>query len=50
MFFMFVAMVERQFSQIIKIVQSDNGTKFNCLRNFFHTTSIIFQTSCVGTP
>ena len=35
MFLMSVAMVERKFSQTIKIVQSDNGTEFNCLRNFF---------------
>ncbi|XP_021746631.1 uncharacterized protein LOC110712474 [Chenopodium quinoa] len=50
MFFMFVAMVERQFSQTIKIVQSDNGTEFNCLRDYFDATGIIFQTPCVGTP
>ena len=36
MFLMFnVAMVERQFSQTIKTMQSDNGTEFNSLRDFF---------------
>ena len=50
MFMTFVAMVDKQFGQHITIVQSDNGTEFNCLCEFFHTTGIIFQTSCVGTP
>ena len=34
MFMNFVAMVDRQFSQTIKVVQSDNDTKFNCLISF----------------
>lgn len=50
MFMTFVAMVDRQFGQTIKIVQSDNGTEFKCLYEFFRTTGIIFQSSCVGTP
>ena len=50
MFMMFVAMVDRQFNQKIKIVQSDNGNEFNCLFEFFNATGIIFQHSCVGTP
>nr|GMC82663.1 Retrovirus-related Pol polyprotein from transposon TNT 1-94 [Ipomoea batatas] len=50
MFLSFVAMIDRQFSQSIKVVQSDNGTEFKCLRDFFSATGILFQTSCVGTP
>ena len=50
MFMSFVAMVERQFSQTIKIVRSDNGTEFNCLLDYFSASGILFQTSCVGTP
>ena len=41
----FVAMADRQFSSTIKIVQSDNGTEFNCLHDFFTA-----QTSCASTP
>ena len=50
MFMTFVAMVDRQFGQSIKIVQSDNGTEFNCLFDFFQAIGVIFQSSCVGTP
>ncbi|CAH9119111.1 unnamed protein product [Cuscuta epithymum] len=50
MFMNFCAMVDRQFSQRIKMVRSDNGTEFNCLKDFFRTSGIIFQTSCVATP
>ncbi|KAL6565862.1 hypothetical protein OROHE_004917 [Orobanche hederae] len=50
MFMSFIAMVERQFSQTIKIVRSDNGTEFNCLLDYFSASGILFQTSCVGTP
>ena len=46
----FVAMVDRQFSNTIKIVQSDNGTEFNCLFDYFSAMGILFQSSCVGTP
>ena len=50
MFMAFVAMINRQFSQMIKVVQSDNGTNFNCLLDYFNDNGILFQTSCVGTP
>ena len=49
-FLSFVAMIERQFSQQIKIVRSDNGTEFHGLKDYFSKTGILFQTSCVGTP
>ncbi|CAH9102191.1 unnamed protein product [Cuscuta epithymum] len=50
MFMSFIAMVERQFSKKVFIIRSDNGTEFNCLKEFFWTSGIIFQTSCVATP
>eukprot|EP00261_Vitis_vinifera_P034093 XP_019075336.1 PREDICTED: uncharacterized protein LOC109122571 [Vitis vinifera] len=50
MFMSFIAMVDRQFSQTVKVVQSDNGTEFKCLLDYFSATGILFQTSCVGTP
>ncbi|XP_021755972.1 uncharacterized protein LOC110721148 [Chenopodium quinoa] len=50
MFLAFVAMVDRKFSQTIKIMQSNNGTEFNCLHDYFVASGILFQTSCVGTP
>ena len=50
MFMSFIAMIERQFSQKLKIVRSDNGTEFNCMKDYFVASGILFQTSCVGTP
>ncbi|XP_057543915.1 uncharacterized protein LOC130823315 [Amaranthus tricolor] len=50
MFMAFVAMVDRQFGQSITIVQSDNGSEFKCLIDYFRDNGILFQTSCVGTP
>lgn len=50
MFLNFVALVDRQFNKKVKIVRSDNGTEFNCLRDYFHDNGILFETSCVGTP
>lgn len=46
---MFFSIVERQFSKNVKIVRSDNGTKFTCMTQYFLDHGIIFQTSCVGT-
>ena len=46
----FLAMVERQFDQQVKILRSDNGTEFICLKSYFLDQGIIFQTSCTGTP
>lgn len=50
MFMSFFAMVDRQFGQKVKVVRSDNGTEFNCLKDYFLANGILFQTSCVGTP
>jgi hypothetical protein len=32
MFSCFFAMIERKFSAKVKIVRSDNGTEFNCMK------------------
>lgn len=50
MFMHFLAMVERQFGKQVKKVQSDNGTEFNFMSDYFFKNGIVFQTSCVGTP
>lgn len=47
---LFLAMVERQFNKQVKIVRSDNGSEFVCMKDFFLDQGIVFQTSCVGTP
>ena len=47
---MFFSMVERQFDKQVKILRSDNGTEFTCLKQYFLDHGIIFQTSCTGTP
>ena len=38
----FFAMVERQFARKVKIVRSDNGTEFTCLKSYFFDQGIIF--------
>ncbi|XP_010242510.1 PREDICTED: uncharacterized protein LOC104586844 [Nelumbo nucifera] len=43
-------MIERQFNKKVKVVRSDNGTKFKSLKSYFDKQGILFQTSCVGTP
>jgi hypothetical protein len=43
-------MVERQYNRKVKIVRSDNGTEFTCMKSYFLEQGIIFQTSCTGTP
>jgi IS30 family transposase len=46
----FFAMVERQYNKRVKMVRSDNGTEFICMKNYFLEHGIIFQPSCTGTP
>ncbi|KAL9233052.1 hypothetical protein vseg_008093 [Gypsophila vaccaria] len=46
----FFALVDRQFERKVKIVRSDNGTKFGCLDRYFLENGIIHQTSIVKTP
>ena len=41
----FTAYAEKQFVKMVKMVRSDNGTKFMCLSEFFRTHGIIHQTS-----
>lgn len=42
--------VQTQFNKSVKIVRSDNGTEFICLKNYFEEKGILHQTSIVGTP
>ena len=46
----FCAYAEKQFSQVVKVVRSDNGMEFMCLRKYFQDNRILHQTSCVNTP
>ena len=46
----FFALVERQYNKQVKMFRSDNGTEFNCMKNYFLDHGIVFQTSCSGTP
>lgn len=46
----FFAMVHRQFDKRVKVVRSDNRTKFMCMKSYFTREEIIHQMSCVGTP
>ncbi|KAL0373728.1 UNVERIFIED_CONTAM: hypothetical protein Sradi_3288500 [Sesamum radiatum] len=39
-----------EFDKYVKVVRSDNGTKFAPLRSYFEENGIEFQTSCVDTP
>jgi hypothetical protein len=48
--YQFLAMVERQFCTQVKIIRSDNGTEFTCMKQNFRDCGIIHETSCVGTP
>lgn len=50
MFLNFIAMIKRQFNQIIKVVRSENVTEFNCLQGYFFKHGILFESSCAGTP
>lgn len=43
-------MVERQFNKKIKVVQSDNGGEFICMKSYFASEGILHQTSCVYMP
>ena len=46
----FCVMVQTQFNELVKILRSDNGLKFTCLRHFYATQGILHQTSCIDTP
>lgn len=45
----FLAMVQRQFGKLVKIIRSDNGTEFTCLGAHLAENGIIHQTSCIET-
>ena len=46
----FCTMTYKQFGKHVKIVRSDNGTKFTCLGSYFREHGVVHQMSCVGTP
>ncbi|KAJ8645102.1 hypothetical protein MRB53_006850 [Persea americana] len=46
----FITTISRQFEKNVKIVRSDNGTEFTCLKGYFAEHGILHQTSCTGTP
>ena len=39
----FLAMVERQFAQQVKILRSDNMTEFTCLKSYFFDQGLFFR-------
>ena len=43
-------MVKIQFDCYVKIMFSDNGLEFSCMKDYFDHNGIIFQTLCVDTP
>ncbi|KAL1192817.1 Retrovirus-related Pol polyprotein from transposon TNT 1-94 [Cardamine amara subsp. amara] len=46
----FLALVDCQFSTVVKTLRSDNGSEFVCLQDYFLQKGIVHETSCVGTP
>ncbi|CAA7037263.1 unnamed protein product [Microthlaspi erraticum] len=46
----FFKMVERQFNKKVRVVRSDNGGEFMCMKPYFAEEGILHQTSCVYTP
>ena len=38
------------FDKMVKIVRTENETKFRCLKDYFDESGIILQTSYVDTP
>ena len=47
---LFFSMIEQQFNAKAIVVRSDDGTEFNCMRDYFEHNGILFLTSCVNTP
>jgi transposase InsO family protein len=45
-------MVQTQFEKKIKVLRSDNGTKYTnrAMQNFLRDNDIVHQTTCVNTP
>lgn len=48
----FLAMIQRQFNHLVKIIRSDNGTEFtnNSLQQYCWKEGILNQFSCTSTP
>lgn len=47
---MFLWLIDNYLKQLNLFKESDNGSEFNYLLEYFDATRILFQTSCVGTP
>lgn len=45
----YFAMIKRQLNKYVKVVRSDNGKEFTCLKEYFAEIGIIHQMTCVGT-
>ena len=43
-------MVKTQFHKQVKVLRSDNGQEFLCLKDFYAQHGMLHQTSCVDTP
>lgn len=43
-------MVQTQFNRVVKIVRSDNGTEFMCLKNFYEENENFIPDFCGWTP
>jgi len=48
----FIAMIRNEFHKGIKVVRSDNGSKFTSgpIQNFYYELEILCESSCVDTP
>ena len=48
----FVTMIKTQFGKTVKVVRSDNGSKFTFepMLQYYAMNGMLHQTSCVGTP
>lgn len=46
----FLIMVKVQFDKTIKMVCTDNGTEFTCLKQYFLNNGTIHNTTIAGTP
>lgn len=46
----FFALVRTQFNKQVKVVHTDNGTEFTCLKSYFLEYGILHQTHIVYTP
>ena len=46
----FCAMAKTQFNKQVKVIRSDNGQEFLCLRDYYAQMGIVHHTSFIDTP